>query len=141
MTARERYLPPNWMQSHVGNRMASLFGRRFVSQLTVRGRRSGKPRTVPVAVLEHEGGRYLVAPRGRTHWVRNLRDAGECELRLRGRSRRFGVDEVPSEQRPPLIAEYRRQFDRFPSVAATFEQLPDPADHPTFLLKEKGRDA
>ncbi len=77
MGAAEPYIPPNWMQSHVGNRMASFFGRRFVGQLTVRGRHSGEPRTVPVAVLEHEGDRYLIAPRGRTHWVRNLRAAGE----------------------------------------------------------------
>jgi deazaflavin-dependent oxidoreductase (nitroreductase family) len=137
MSAREPYLPPNWMQAHFGNRMASLFGRRFISRLTIRGRRSGRPIRVPVAVLEHEGQRYLVAPRGQTHWVRNLRVAGEGELRQHGRSRRFSVAEVPVEQRPPLIAEYRRRFDRFPSVAATFEQLPDPADHPTFLLKER----
>jgi deazaflavin-dependent oxidoreductase (nitroreductase family) len=137
MSATEHYLPPNWMQSHVGNRMASLFGRRFLSRLTVRGRHSGDPHSVPVAVLEHGGERYLIAPRGRTHWVRNLRAAGEGELRQRGRSRRFRAEEVPVAERPPLIAAYRERFDRFPSVAATFERLPDPADHPTFRLAEK----
>jgi deazaflavin-dependent oxidoreductase (nitroreductase family) len=137
MSPSEPYLPPNWMQSHVGNRMAALFGRRFVSQLTVRGRRSGEPRSVPVAVLDHEGVRYLIAPRGRTHWVRNLRAAGEGELKQRGRKWRFGAEEVPVAERPPLIAAYRREFDRFPSVAQTFEKLPDPADHPTFRLTEK----
>ena len=43
----------------------------------------------------------------------------------------------PVAERPPLIAAYRERFDRFPSVAATFERLPDPADHPTFRLAEK----
>jgi deazaflavin-dependent oxidoreductase (nitroreductase family) len=137
VSAEEPYLPPNWMQSHVGNRMASLFGRRVVSRLTVRGRGSGEPRSVPVAVLELDGERYLIAPRGRTHWVRNLRAAGEGELRQRGSGRRFRAEEVPVGERPALIAEYRRRFDRFPSVAATFEELPDPADHPTFRLAEK----
>jgi deazaflavin-dependent oxidoreductase (nitroreductase family) len=65
------------MATHVGNRMAALFGRLFISQPTVVGRHSGKPRTTPVAVLEHEGQRYLIAPRGNTHWARNLRAAGE----------------------------------------------------------------
>jgi len=69
--------------------------------------------------------------------VRNLRAAGEGELRQRGRSRRFRAEEVPVAERSPLIAAYRERFDRFPSVAATFERLPDPADHPTFRLAEK----
>lgn len=130
------YLRPPWMASHVGNRMAALFGRRFISKLTVTGRRSGKPRSTPVAVLEHGGERYLVAPRGNTHWARNLRAAGEGQLKHRGRYRRFTAVEVPVECRAELIAAYRRQFDRFPMVAKTFEELPDPADHPTFLITE-----
>jgi hypothetical protein len=44
---------------------------------------------------------------------------------------------VPVERRAALIAAYRRQFDRFPMVAKTFEELPDPADHPTFLITQK----
>ncbi|MBS1877998.1 MAG: nitroreductase family deazaflavin-dependent oxidoreductase [Actinobacteria bacterium] len=136
MDRPEPYLPPNWMQAHVGNRMALLFGRRFVSLLTVRGRRTGKPHQVPVAVLDLDGDRYLLAPRGSTHWVRNLRAAGAGELRRGGSAHSFRAVEVPVEERAPLIAAYRRRFDRFPSVAATFEQLPDPADHPTFRLQE-----
>jgi deazaflavin-dependent oxidoreductase (nitroreductase family) len=132
----EPYLPPNWMLSHVGNRMAALFGRRFLSRLTVPGRSSGRPRSVPVAVLEHEGCRYLIAPRGRTHWVRNLRASGEGVLRHDRGNWTFTAEEVPVEQRATLIAEYRRQFDRFPTVAESFERLPDPADHPTFRLTQ-----
>ena len=131
------YIKPPWFASHVGNRMASLFGRRFISQLTATGRRSGEQRQVPVAVLEHQGDRYLVAPRGDTHWARNLRAAAGGELRKGRRAWEFSAEEVAVAERPPLIAAYRRQFDRFPMVAKTFEQLPDAADHPVFRLTDR----
>jgi deazaflavin-dependent oxidoreductase (nitroreductase family) len=136
--AEEPFLPPPWMAAHVGNRMATLFGRRFISRLTVVGRSSGKPRRTPVAVLDYEGERYLIAPRGKTHWARNLRAAGGGELKQGGRTWRFTAVEVPVERRPDLIAAYRQRFDRFPMVAKTFEELPDAADHPTFLLTRIG---
>jgi deazaflavin-dependent oxidoreductase (nitroreductase family) len=78
------YLRPPWMVTHVGNRMAVLFGRRFISQLTVPGRRSGKPRSTPVAVLEYGGEHYLIVPRGNTHWARNLRAAGRASSSTAG---------------------------------------------------------
>jgi deazaflavin-dependent oxidoreductase (nitroreductase family) len=49
--------------------------------LTVRGRKSGQPRTTPVAMTEHDGKRYLVGTFGDVNWVRNLRAAGEATLR------------------------------------------------------------
>jgi deazaflavin-dependent oxidoreductase (nitroreductase family) len=100
--------------------------------LAVRGRRSGEWRTVPVHVLELGGERYLVAPRGDTHWARNLRASGAGELRRRGRVERFRATEVPDEQRRPLIDAYLARWGR--EVKAIFEQLPDPADHPVFRL-------
>ena len=51
----------------------SIYGSRV---LAVRGRKSGERRTVPVNLLEYDGARYLVAPRGETQWVRNLRASG-----------------------------------------------------------------
>jgi hypothetical protein len=60
MSAR-RYLKPPWMQRHVGNRLAPLFRPSIVSKLSVEGRRTGRIQTVPVAVLELEGERYLVS--------------------------------------------------------------------------------
>ena len=101
--------------------------------LAVRGRRSGRVRVVPVNVLEHGGERYLVSPRGRTEWVRNLRAAGEGELRRRGRRERFRAEEVPVEERPELIAAYRARWDR--QVGRLFDRLPDPADHPVFRVR------
>jgi deazaflavin-dependent oxidoreductase (nitroreductase family) len=134
---RAAYLPPPWMAAHVGNRMAALFGRRIISELAVVGRRSGELRAVPVVVHEHAGRRYLLAPRGDTHWARNLRAAGEGRLTHRGRSLAFTATEVPVAERPELIAGYLRRFGRFPMVGKTFAALPDPADHPTFVITEK----
>jgi deazaflavin-dependent oxidoreductase (nitroreductase family) len=53
--------------------------------LTVRGRQSGLPRTVPVAVAEIDGRRYVIGAYGDVDWTRNLRAAGEATIRLDGR--------------------------------------------------------
>jgi deazaflavin-dependent oxidoreductase (nitroreductase family) len=78
--------------------------------LAVRGRSSGRTRIVVVNVLRHRGRRYLVSPRGTTQWVRNLRFAGEGELRVGKRSERFRAVEVPEAERPPLLRAYLRQW-------------------------------
>jgi hypothetical protein len=56
--------------------------------------------------LQIAGSRYLVAPRGDTEWVRNLRAAGRGELRLGRRHEPIGVEEVPDEAKPPILREY-----------------------------------
>lgn len=126
------YLEPSWLSRVVGNRMAVLLAGAPV--LAVRGRTSGEWRTVPVNVLDHGGERYVLAPRGETQWVRNLRAAGGGELRRRKHIAPFTAVEVPVEERPELIAEYLRRYRRQPSVTKTFEELPDPADHPMFRI-------
>jgi len=128
------YLRPPWGARVIGNRMARLFARSVLSTLSVRGRTSGRWRSVPVAVLDHGGERYLIAPRGNTEWARNLRAAKSGRLQRKGRVEEFEAIEVPADERPPLIAVYLEQFGRFPTVAETFRQLPDPADHPTFRV-------
>jgi hypothetical protein len=67
------YLRPPWFARVAGNRVAVLFRPAVVSRLSARGRRSGRRHTVPVAVLDHDHGRYLLAPRGETDWLLNLR--------------------------------------------------------------------
>lgn len=111
---------------------------RLAPSLTIRGRTSGRAYTMPVLPLEYEGRRYLVAPRGNTNWARNLRAVGEGELRLRGRKIRFKATEIPSAQRGPLVAAYVQQHGKKYGgfVAKEFELMPDPADHPVFLLIE-----
>lgn len=78
--------------------------------LAVRGRTSGEWRTVPVNLLEHEGVRYLVAPRGHTQWVRNLRVAGTGELRLGSRREIFRARELPDAEKPPILRAYLKKW-------------------------------
>lgn len=76
------------------------------SALRVRGRRTGKLRSVVINVLTVDGRRYLVSPRGNTEWVRNVRAAGEVELGPRWRSRNLRVTEVPDAAKTPLLQRY-----------------------------------
>jgi hypothetical protein len=128
------YLRPPWAARAIGGRMARLFRPSVVRLLSVPGRTTGRWRSVPVVVLEHDGHRYLLAAYGDTEWSRNLRAAGFCRLGGRGPVEEFTTTEVPVEQRPPLIGAYLQQFGTLPTVARTFRALPDPADHPTFRI-------
>jgi hypothetical protein len=78
--------------------------------LTVRGRRSGKMVSTPVNPLTLNGTRYLVAPRGNTHWARNALAGGEAELRLGRKRERVRLVLLPEEERPPIIAAYLRRW-------------------------------
>nr|WP_208382497.1 nitroreductase family deazaflavin-dependent oxidoreductase [Microbacterium ulmi] len=76
--------------------------------LAVRGRTSGQWRTNPVNPLHVDGARYLVAPRGHTQWVRNLRAAAEGELRKGRRVEAFRAVELADAEKPAIIREYLR---------------------------------
>ncbi|MBX6356627.1 MAG: nitroreductase family deazaflavin-dependent oxidoreductase [Micromonosporaceae bacterium] len=130
------YRKPPWFLRAIGNRLAPL-NRDVVSVLSVRGRKSGQLRSTPVVVLDHDGERYLVTPYGDTEWVRNLRAAGEGQIKQHGRTEEFTAVEVPVDQRPPIIEAYLRKYGRMPTVARSFAQLPDPAHHPTFRITSK----
>lgn len=94
--------------------------------LTVRGRKTGEPRTTPVNPLDFEGRTYLVAPRGTTQWVRNLRAAGEGELRLGRKTRRFTGEEVPEAEKLPILKAY---LDKWAWEVGAFFELPkNPTD-------------
>lgn len=127
------YLRPGFLVAKVFNPVAMGLG--LASTLAVRGRRSGQLRTVPVNVLELDGERYLVAPRGETDWVLNLRAAGEGALRRRGKEERFRASELPAAERPPIIAAYRERWEA--QTKAQFKALPDPADHPVFRIEPR----
>lgn len=126
------YLRPPLFVRRVFNPLAMRFGIGGSRALTVPGRRTGRPQRVPVIPVEHAGARYLVAPRGETDWVRNLRVAGAGELGGRGGSEAFRATEVAVEDRPAIIAAYRAVAGR--SVKSLFDALPEPEDHPVFRV-------
>ena len=125
------YLRPGFVIARIVNPL--LMRLRVVPTLAVRGRKSGTWRTVPVNVLEHNGCRYLVAPRGNTHWVQNLRAAGGGEIRTKKGAEPFRAAEVANDEKPPIIEAYLARWGS--QVKAQFKELPDPADHPVFRLE------
>jgi deazaflavin-dependent oxidoreductase (nitroreductase family) len=122
------------MQRHVGNRLAPLFRPSLISKLSVAGRRTGRVRTVPVAVLEHEGERYLVSYRGESDWALNLRASHRARLRHRGAVEEVTVEEVPADGRGALLEVYSARYGKLPTVAGVLRALPDPEDHPIFRI-------
>jgi len=90
-------------------------------ELLVPGRKSGKVRATVVNLLEVDGRRYIVAPRGTTEWVRNLRAARSGELRLGRRGERFHATELADDEKPPVLKAY---LDRWAfEVGRFFEGL------------------
>ncbi len=77
-----------------------------ISLLTVRGRTSGQPHTVPVLLVEQGGERWLVAPHGVVQWVRNLRAAGTATLTRGHRSEAISVTELPAQEAAPILKQY-----------------------------------
>jgi deazaflavin-dependent oxidoreductase (nitroreductase family) len=74
--------------------------------LAVKGRKSGKWRTVPLNLVSHDGRRYLVSPRGETQWVRNLRAAGAGELRRGWRAESFHGRELSDDEKVAVLRTY-----------------------------------
>jgi deazaflavin-dependent oxidoreductase (nitroreductase family) len=129
-----RYLKPPFAQRQIANRLVPLFRPSLISKLSVRGRKSGRWHTVPVAVLEHDGERYLVSYRGASDWALNLAASHTARLKTKAGVAEIDVDEVPVERRPPLLAAYTEAFGHMPTVRAVLQALPDPADHPIFHI-------
>jgi deazaflavin-dependent oxidoreductase (nitroreductase family) len=107
----QRYVEPDWLTRNVFNRVVATLTRLGISVwgsrvLEVRGRKSGEPRRTPVNLLTLDGDRYLVAPRGHTEWVRNLRAAGEGQLLLGSRRERFVASEIADADKEPILRAY-----------------------------------
>ena len=71
----------------------------FNGLVTIRGRKSGLPRTTPVAIIEVSGRRWIWAPWGEVNWVRNLRAAGSATITVRGREEEVTATELDPAQR------------------------------------------
>jgi deazaflavin-dependent oxidoreductase (nitroreductase family) len=79
-------------------------------ELRVRGRKSGRTRANVVTFVEHDGARYLVAPRGTTEWVRNVRAAGGQAALKHGRTELISLTEIPANQRSAIIRSYLKKM-------------------------------
>jgi deazaflavin-dependent oxidoreductase (nitroreductase family) len=78
--------------------------------LEVKGRKSGKIYSTPVNLHEVNGKQYLVAPRGRTQWVRNAEVAGEVTLKKIGRRRRYKLRALADFEKPEILKSYLMRY-------------------------------
>jgi F420H(2)-dependent quinone reductase len=142
-----RFQEPGWLTKRLFNPMVAWLSRRGLSLagsrvLEVRGRKSGEWRRTPVNPLRIGAARYLVAPRGNTQWVRNIRVSGGGRLAGRG-TEEFSAVEVPVGERPPILRAYLRKWKW--EVGAFFDGVgPDSSDeelgriapdHPVFRIE------
>ena len=115
MGTEAHFQKPGWFTVNVFNRVVSGLTRCGISVagsrvLEVPGRKSGEPRRTPVNLLTVDGARYLVAPRGHTQWVRNLRAGGRGRLLLGRRSEPFTATEVPDGEKTALLRAYLKRW-------------------------------
>lgn len=119
------------------------FGKYPMYLLTVRGRKSGQPRTVPIVIIERNGKRYLASPFGIVDWVRNLRAVGEATLTRGRRSETVNARELPPKEAALVLREDIKDgnpFARYFGVTAEssleeFERTT--ISHPLFVLERK----
>jgi deazaflavin-dependent oxidoreductase (nitroreductase family) len=109
------YQKPDFFTRHLFNPAVALattlgLSMRGSRVLSTKGRKSGEWRTTPVNPLSFEGGRYLVAPRGETHWVRNVRANGHAKLRVGRKEETVTLEELPDGVKVPLIRAYLKEW-------------------------------
>lgn len=142
-----RYLKPGWFTKHVFNRLVQVLTSIGISvwgsrTLWLRGRSSGEWRSNPVNLLSFNGDNYLVAPRGETQWVRNLRAAGNGELRVGRKVQSFAATELNNAEKTDVLRAYLKRWKLevgifFDGVSATspITELDRIApNHPVFRL-------
>ncbi|MGE3621622.1 MAG: nitroreductase family deazaflavin-dependent oxidoreductase [Acidimicrobiia bacterium] len=148
MTTTTHYARPGWLTRRVVNpamiglaRLGlGVWGSRI---LEVPGRTSGRPRQVPVNLLTHDGRRYLVAARGTTEWVRNVRaNGGRLELLLGRRRQAHTATELADADKVEVLRAYLRRwkaevgafFDGVDHRSTDDEILVVARRHPVFVL-------
>jgi deazaflavin-dependent oxidoreductase (nitroreductase family) len=128
----DHYRAPGWFTRNVFNQFVAFLTRQGISVLgsrilAVKGRTSGQWRITPVNLLTHDGRRYLVAPRGETQWVRNLRAVGTGELRLGRRAEPFHGRALTDDEKVPVLRAYLKRWKA--EVGIFFEGIgPDSSD-------------
>jgi deazaflavin-dependent oxidoreductase (nitroreductase family) len=120
-----------------------FFGGYPMYLLTVRGRKSGQPRTVAVAILQRDGKRYVSSPYGIVDWVRNLRAAGEAVLTRGRRSETVSAREAPASEAALVFQKEVKADNPFVrydgiTVNSSLEEFERAAvSHPLFVLEKK----
>jgi len=120
-----------------------FFGNYPMYLLTVRGRKSGQPRTVAVAIIKRDGRRYVSSPYGIVDWVRNLRAAGEALLTRSRHAESVHVKELPRSEAALLLQEEVKSGNPFASFfGVTATASPEEFEraamaHPVFLFEGK----
>jgi hypothetical protein len=99
--------------------------------LQVKGRKSGRVYSMPVSLVSLHGVRFLVAPRGRTQWVRNAEAANEIALKRGSTRRRFGLRALADADKPPVLLAY---LERYRAVVQRY--FPVPAGSPARAFAE-----
>jgi deazaflavin-dependent oxidoreductase (nitroreductase family) len=108
--------------------------------LTTRGRKTGRPRTNPVTIVETDGRRWLVAPYGPVSWVHNARAAGRVTLHRRRDRLEYAVREVTPEEAGPVLKQYvgisrpTRPYFQAAKDAPVEEFIAEAGRHPVFEL-------
>jgi deazaflavin-dependent oxidoreductase (nitroreductase family) len=114
--AQDHYKRPDWFTRNVMNRFLNLMMRLGLSVrgsrvLEHRGRTSGELHHTPVNLLTIDGVDYLVAPRGETQWVRNVRAAGGRLVLILGRRRQSRTaTEIPPAEATDILRTYLRRW-------------------------------
>jgi len=137
MSADVHFQRRGWFTGNVINRGVTGLNRAGISVagtrvLEVPGRTSGQLRRTPVNLLTVDGERYLVAPRGQTQWVRNLRASGRGRLLLGKRGEPFTATEVPDGEKTPRLRAYLKRWRS--AVGMFFDGVgppPPPTPSPT----------
>lgn len=111
--------------------------------LTVPGRKTGKPWSTPVSIVEEGGERWLVAPYGDRNWVRNARTSGWVELRRGRHDERLAVQELGAADAVPVLRRYyelgrvTRPFFDVTLASSDAEWLAEAPRHPVFRLEPR----
>jgi len=126
MTSEREYQPPSSGEklfNRIFGYVAGLgLGPSFIYLLQVKGRKSGKVYSTAVNILDFNGKQFLVAPRGRTQWVKNAEASGEVTLK-RGTKRTFRLRMLAESEKPEIIKLYLTSYKS--AVQRFFPVRPD----------------
>jgi deazaflavin-dependent oxidoreductase (nitroreductase family) len=128
-TAFQRPSPVERLFNRVYGTLVGLgMGFSYNYLLQVRGRKSGKLYSTPIDLLELDSRQYLVAPRGRTQWVRNAEAAGEITLKKGDMRRSFRLRTLEGPEKLRVLQNYLDRFRRevqryFPVPAGSAPQV------------------